>query len=205
MIKFVVFDLDGVLVDTVDLHFKSLNEALGQFAIDDSERHIYEGMRTVDKLNLLTTNKSLPIELHDKIVQDKNTIYLQHIRKLQPNYDVIDLLKALKQRNIKLAVCSNSNRECLDICLSRTDTRQYFDITLSSNDVSKHKPHPEIYLKALKLSDFEAYETVVIEDSEQGVQAAVESGCNVRVIKDMSEVNRNLLVNLQTGLYNGKI
>lgn len=193
MIKFVVFDLDGVLVDTVDLHYKSLNEALGQFAIDDSERRIYEGMRTVDKLNLLTTNKALPIELHNKIIQDKNTIYLQYIRKLQPNYDVIDLLKALKQRNIKLAVCSNSNRECLDICLSRTDMRQYFDITLSSNDVIKHKPDPEIYLKALKLSGFESYETVVIEDSEQGVRAAIAADCNVQMIRNMTEINATLL------------
>lgn len=196
MIKFVIFDLDGVLVDTVDLHYKSLNEALGEFAISESERDEYEGMRTVDKLNLLTKNKNLPLNLHKKIIDKKHRIYVEYIRKLKPNHDVIKLLQKLKQFGVKMAVCSNSNRECLDICLDRIDIKYFFDITLSSNDVNKHKPDPEIYLKALEMCGFEAYETVVIEDSYQGVNAAIAANCNVICVKNVNEVNLDLLLKI---------
>lgn len=193
MIKFVIFDLDGVLVDTVDLHYKSLNEALGDFAISESERDEYEGMRTVDKLNLLTKNKNLPLNLHKQIIDEKHRIYVEYISNLKPNHDIIKLLQKLKRFSVKLAVCSNSNRECLDICLDRINAKYFFDITLSSNDVGKHKPDPEIYLKALELSRYEAYETIVIEDSYQGVQAAIAANCKVLCVKNTSDVNINLL------------
>ena len=102
MIKLIIFDLDGVLVDAKEIHYQALNKALSNINdkyIINQEEHIstYDGNTSVTKLNLLTKNKGLPYELHDKIWEDKQNITLQMIGELDVDKRLVSVLKKLNE------------------------------------------------------------------------------------------------------------
>jgi beta-phosphoglucomutase len=110
MIKLIIFDLDGVLVEAKNLHFEALNKALGkEYAISWKE-HLskYDGLKTNQKLEMLTINKGLPAKLHSQIWEDKQKYTLQELRALNPNQTLQSVMSAFSEDGYKLAVCSNS-------------------------------------------------------------------------------------------------
>ena len=86
-IKLIIFDLDGVLIETKHLHFKALNEALGEYAFDWAEHlAVYDGLTTKQKLKVLSQNKGLPVEKHNEIWKKKQLITFEMLRKtLEPD------------------------------------------------------------------------------------------------------------------------
>ncbi len=117
MIKLIIFDLDGVLVEAKEIHYKTLNKALWE--IDKSDKYIiteaehlstYDGLKTTQKLELLTKNKELHPEFYDDIWYRKQHLTIEAISQLQPDLQKIELFKELRDRGYKLAVASNSIR-----------------------------------------------------------------------------------------------
>ena len=98
MIKLIIFDLDGVLVDAKEIHYQALNKALSNIDkkyVINREEHIstYDGNTSVTKLNLLSKEKGLPYKLHDKIWEDKQNITLQMIGDLDVDERLVEVLK----------------------------------------------------------------------------------------------------------------
>ena len=127
MIKLVLFDLDGVLIDAKEIHYVSLNEALGEtYAINEQEHHsIYDGRKTRDKLEMLTKNKGLPRELHDEIFNKKQKITLKLLQTLRPIAEIKLLFQKLTEMGIEIGVCSNSIRKTVLTALAQIDLIQY--------------------------------------------------------------------------------
>lgn len=198
MIKLVIFDLDGVLVDMKDMHFQTLNEALQE--LDESyiisyEEHIstYDGMKTYDKLRLLTKNKGLPENLHEIIWSKKQQKTAQYTRSIKSNNIILETLKELKQIGLSIAVASNSIRETVKSTLYHTGYMKYIDFFYSNDDVTLAKPSSEIYLKCMICAKVSPKETIIIEDSPIGIKGAENSGAFVIRIKDTREINNNLI------------
>ena len=86
MIKLVLFDLDGVLIDAKQIHYEALNDAIGpEYAITEEEHHnIYDGRKTREKLEMLTERKGLPLERHEQVYKDKQAITIEKISLLRP-------------------------------------------------------------------------------------------------------------------------
>ena len=101
MIKLVLFDLDGVLIDAKKIHYDALNEALGeQYAISEKEHtNLYDGRKTFEKLNLLTEQKGLPTTLHKEIYVKKQSITMEKISALEPIKEIIKLFQNPKLEN----------------------------------------------------------------------------------------------------------
>jgi beta-phosphoglucomutase len=108
------------------------------------------------------------------------------------------VLARLKKDGVKMAVCSNSIRETLDLMLSRADLTQFFDFTLSNQDVKAPKPDPEIYLKAIAKIGVPANQCLIVEDNQNGIKAAQASGAHLLHVRSVSDVNEsNLMARLK--------
>lgn len=192
-IKFIIFDLDGVLLEAKEIHFNTLNTALKEidesFVIDWKE-HLskYDGLKTKQKLELLTKEKGLPPIFYDKIWNKKQNLTLKFINQIKPSDDLVICLQKLSEDGYKIGCCTNSIRKTTYTALKNLDILQYFDIILSNEDVKNSKPHPEIYWKAMSMLDYYPNETLIVEDSPQGLLAANHSHAYVYRVKSPKNV-----------------
>lgn len=189
MVKLVIFDLDGVLIETKQLHFKALNQALGEYAFDWTEHlAVYDGLTTRQKLNLLTERKGLPPEQHTEVWKNKQLITYDMLKSIQPDPRLQEVLSSLVKAGYKIGLCSNSIRKTCITVLAKLGLAEYMDFILSGEDVKNSKPHPEIYWKAISSMGMLPEETLIVEDSPYGLLAASRSKSYILRVKNPSEV-----------------
>lgn len=190
MIKLIVFDLDGVLIEAKDIHFDALNLALGPEYEISWEDHIskFDGLKTSQKLLMLSELKGLPVESHSKIWQLKQEFTFEQLKLIQKSEKLIKCFESLVNRGFKLAVCSNSIRKTILTVVARLGIIEYLDLIISNEDVINSKPHPEMYWKAMSSFKVLPEETMIVEDSPYGLLAASRSKAHVLRVKNPSEV-----------------
>ena len=190
MIKLVIFDLDGVLVEAKNIHFDALNEALGpEYEISWAEHlSTYDGLKTNQKLEMLSERKGLPTELHKDVWNKKQAITLQMLKELKPNQTLQSVMNALVEDGYKIAVCSNSIRKTVLTVLSKLGIMEFMDYIISNEDVQNSKPHPEMYWRAISKMGCLPSETLIVEDSPYGLLAASRSNAHILRVKNPHEV-----------------
>ena len=193
MIDLILFDLDGVLVEAKEIHYDALNEALREvgkeFVITHQEHlSIYDGLKTRSKLELLSSSKGLNVKHHNKIWERKQKITSEKIKSLKINKDLQKVFEFLKDKNIKVACCSNSIRRSVILMLSKVGLIEYFDLILSNEDVRNSKPHPELYWRAMSLMGKMPEEVLIVEDSPHGLLAGQRSGAKVMRVKNPKDL-----------------
>lgn len=198
MVKLIIFDLDGVLVDIKNIHFEALNLALGEKYKISYQEHLslYDGLKTKQKLQILSEKKALPINQHVQIWNKKQEYTLNLLNTINLDKNLINVIENLKKDGFKLAVCSNSIRQTIFTVLSKLGVIKYFDLVLSNEDVQNSKPHPEIYWKAISTLSFLPEETLIIEDSPHGLLAASRSNSHVMRVKSSKDITYNNIMQL---------
>ena len=194
MIKLIIFDLDGVLVDARELHYNALNKALesidNKYIIPrDEHLSTYDGLSTTKKLNLLSENKKLPTELHDSVWRLKQEKTRQIIDGFSIDSRIQGILRSLKSEGFTIACATNSIRETAKLQLIRKGFFEYIDFMYSNQDVTNPKPNSEIYLRCMLRAQVNPNETLIIEDSHIGRKGALASGgvlCGVKDTKDVT-------------------
>ena len=190
MIKLIVFDLDGVLVEAKNIHFEALNKALGKYAIDWNEHlSTYDGLKTNQKLEMLHKNKGLPKEKFEEVWNNKQKYTLEALANLKKDDILYSTIQNLSLEGYKLAVCSNSIRKTVLTVLSKLGIIEFFDLILSNEDVQNSKPHPEMYWKAISKMSCLPEEALIIEDSPYGLLAASRSKAHILRVGSPKEVN----------------
>ena len=197
MINLIVFDLDGVLVEAKTIHYDALNSALGEeYEISWNEHlSIYDGLKTTQKLEMLSQNKGLPIELHSKVWKDKQEYTLNILRNLKPNSYLINLFKKLSDDGYKLVVASNSIRKTVLTVLSKLGIMEFMDYIISNEDVLNSKPHPEMYWRAISRMNSLPENTLIVEDSPYGLLAASRAKAHTLRVKNPTEVTEENIYN----------
>jgi HAD superfamily hydrolase (TIGR01509 family) len=199
MVKLIIFDLDGVLVEAKEIHFEALNKALGKYAISwDEHLSIYDGLKTNQKLDMLHERKGLPKEQFKEIWDKKQKHTLEALRNLKPNHQLQMCMDMLIAEGYKLAVCSNSIRKTILTVLSKFDIIDRFDLIISNEDIVNSKPHPEMYWKAMSKMGVLPEETLIVEDSPYGLLAAARSKAYVMRVgspKEITYININKHLN----------
>jgi HAD superfamily hydrolase (TIGR01509 family) len=190
-IKFVIFDLDGVLVEAKEIHYEALNEALGEKYMITWDEHLsrYDGLKTSQKLEMLTKDKGLPVELYDEVWMNKQKLTIEKLRNLSQSEQLIECMSSLTNDGYKIAVCSNSIRKTVLTVLSKLGIIEYVDLIISNEDVKNSKPHPEMYWKAISVMSFLPEQTLIVEDSPYGLLAASRSKSHVLRVKSPTEVS----------------
>jgi HAD superfamily hydrolase (TIGR01509 family) len=193
MIKLIIFDLDGVLVEAKTIHFDSLNEALGpKYSIEWNE-HLskYDGLKTNQKLKMLTKEKGLPTELYKQVWDEKQRLTLKKLSELKPSPQLQVCISSLVDQGYKITCCSNSIRKTVLTVLSKLGIIEYFDLILSNEDVKNSKPHPEIYWKSISMMSCLPEETLIVEDSPFGLLAASRSKSHVMRVESPKDITYN--------------
>jgi len=196
MIKAVLFDLDGVLVDAQRWHYQALNKALALFGYEISEaehEQVYNGLPTRTKLQMLTERVGFPRSLHNLIHSTKQNVtnhVIDEFCKADPVK--VDMFKRLKAEGFKIGVCSNCIRKTLKQVLQRCQLIKLCDVYLSNEDVEKPKPDPEIFLKAAISLGVRPEACMILEDSFYGLKAARASGAVVVEVSSVPSVTYEL-------------
>jgi beta-phosphoglucomutase len=199
MIKAVIFDMDGVLIEAKDWHFVSLNKALNLFGYEINRvDHLttFDGLPTKMKLEMLSKEKGLPIELHSFINEMKQIYTIELIHQLcKPKFIHEYAVSTLKTNGYKLAVASNSIRKTIELMMEKSFLSKYMDIMLSNEDVRNAKPDPEIYITTIERLSLKPEECLILEDNENGIRAAKASKAHVMIVNDVYDVTLENITN----------
>jgi beta-phosphoglucomutase len=206
----VIFDLDGVLVDTVPLHFKAWQKLFSEygksFSFQDYKDKV-DGIPSIDGAKAVLSEFS-ERDLYEMVARKREYFFnLAKEEGITPYQSSITLVKELKEQHIKVAVISSSKsaRENLQIA----GISDLFEVVVTTNDIDKGKPEPEIFLKAAQVLEVLPKDCVVFEDALLGVEAAKKAGMKCigidrydnpgrlhsadNVITDMSEIDISFL------------
>jgi HAD superfamily hydrolase (TIGR01509 family) len=193
-VNLVIFDLDGVLIDSRELHYDALNDALrkiGDQYVISREEHLstYDGLNTTKKLELLSEQKGLDRKYFDQIWQDKQNATFDLIRNFKVNHTARYIITQLKHKGWKVAVASNSIRETIRIALDTIGILGHVDYIVSNEDVKRTKPFPEMYWKCMIALGALPKNTIIVEDSHIGRQGAIDSGAILYPVENAKDLN----------------
>lgn len=193
MIRAILFDLDGVLVDAADLHFEALNRALQEVCgrpVAPEDRNLYEGLSTRQKLAMMVTEGRIAAGTEDAIY------------RLKQERTIIMVWGGVEPDPIKQAMCrylkggyllgcvSNCVRASVDALLAASNLMRWMKVTVSNEDVTNPKPAPDPYLLACLRLGVRPSEALAVEDHERGIHSAESAGCHVLALQ---YANVNLL------------
>lgn len=199
MIKAIIFDMDGVLIEAKDWHYEALNRALKLFGYQISRyEHLtsYDGLPTSKKLQMLSVERGLPLGLHSFINQMKQQYTMEIVHsKCKPRFNHEYALSNLKSKGYKLAVASNSIRNTINVMMEKSNLNRYLDLIVSAEDVKNPKPAPEIYRLTMQNLGLNPENCLIVEDNENGIKAAIASGAYVLKVRDVDEVNLENILN----------
>ena len=199
--KTIIFDLDGVLADSVKIHQTTFNQALQDVlgleyvVANEVYKKTYEGLTTNEKLKKLH-NQYPNISLSDweEVYNRKQELTLVEYSKFEVNNSLITLLNKLGPK-FNLICCTNSNKKISHLLLEKLGIKEHFLYILTSEDITNKKPHPEIYWKAMLLTKSHPDQTLIVEDSKVGLVAAASSGAKVYRITFPGNISYTKILN----------
>lgn len=181
--KAVIFDMDGVIVDTNPHHHTAWREYYQRNGKDLSDADFVQyvsGKHNRDIVAHLFANQTLTPDEVVRLSNEKEALFRELYRPvITPVAGLVDFLTSLKKAGIRMAVATSAPVENLDFVVDTLGIRQYFDTLLNESMVSHPKPDPEIYQKAMAQLGVDPADSVIFEDSMTGIQAAKASGAQV--------------------------
>jgi len=194
MIRAIIFDMDGVIVDSEPAHIEAEKQIMMHHGVKVTTEDLrsytgttaeFEFTDLISKHNLRTTP--------EKLIHEKDVILFQLLeKKTQPTKGVITLIKDLKQHGFKLGIASSGRGKLVFYFLKKLEIEHLFDTVVCAEDITHSKPHPEIFLKAAERLREEPKNCVVIEDSKLGVEAAKRAGMKCIGFRNPNSGNQDL-------------
>ncbi len=176
----IIFDMDGVIVDTEPLHIQHLHGYLRKIGVVEPEsfKRSLKGVSARDTWQMLIENFDLEDDL-ETLIQDSRESYIDYLESLDtlpviPG--VVQLVKTLHSKGYRLALGSSAAPKRIELFLHKLSLQKYFERIVSGDDVKKSKPAPDIFLKAAQLMQVKPSDCVVIEDANNGIAAARAAG-----------------------------
>jgi HAD superfamily hydrolase (TIGR01509 family) len=176
MIKGIIFDLDGVIVDTEFLHYKSYSEILDKYNVKLSEQEYYDFWTRKGKdIRDFIVEKKVDID-SEKIREEKRAIYYDRLKKELRLYEDADKIITKLSKKFSLALVTNSHKRDTSLILRKFGLTKYFKVIITREDIKNKKPDPEGFLLASQKLGIKPRHILVIEDAEKGIIAAHKAG-----------------------------
>ena len=199
----VIFDMDGVIIDSEEIHKKAYYETFKSLGVDVSEE-LYKtmtGSSTINAFQKLVNHFNLD-DIPEELVLQKRKCYVNYFEN-DPTLSLVngvkELIQFLYKQNLTLVLASSSAMVNINRVFSRFDLNQYFTAKISGADLTASKPHPEIFEKAAILGGVSKEQCIVIEDSDNGIKAANDAGIFVvgyenPLVSDQTLKDANLII-----------
>lgn len=185
MVEAVIFDVDGVLIDSVELGIRTRKKILAEYNVDldtvpDAQGEAHRASSLKSLLVSVKNHSGIHID-HDEFAGIVRASLRENLKECNISADpgLVLFLEELKQHNIVCGIVSSGLPEGLDIKLDVLGIKQYFSVIVTGSDVQEHKPHPEPYICAMKKLNLGPEDCVIFEDSLTGIQAGQAAGCRV--------------------------
>lgn len=182
MLKGVLFDMDGVLVNNLEIHRQAFAEFFRRYGV---ERTFDELSRVFGKGNDDIMGELMPADVVERVGirqlgYEKEAIYREiYAPIITPQPGLLAFLAECEREGLRSAVGSSGYKANVDFVLDKCNIRRYFEATVAGDEVTRCKPDPEIYLTAAAKLGLDACECVVFEDAEAGIEAAKRAGMKV--------------------------
>ena len=206
-----LFDLDGVLVNTVNIQYDSTIKAISKYVNISLLKN--QNIDNILKSTITTINK-LDYLIKENIISDKDKLNIYNEKKIIANNcfndltvdnEKVKLFSFLKNKKCKIAVVTNGNKNSAIIILKALGLYQFLDLLITNEDVVNSKPHSEPFIKAISYFGGNLENFIIFEDSEIGLKSANGTGCkvykvdnpidiNISLIKQLNNLNRNILI-----------
>ncbi|MCD6253721.1 MAG: haloacid dehalogenase [Thermotogae bacterium] len=182
MKKCVIFDMDGVLVDSESVYFEAISEVIESFG-HKLGRELFKRTMGIpmERGGARVLIEELGMDIgEEELLKNLDVSYAKHFsRPLKPRPGILELIRELKSHGFTLCVATSTRRAMAEDRLRSSSLLDYMDYVVCGDEIERGKPDPEIFLEALARSSCRAEETVVFEDSPNGVRAAVNAGIEV--------------------------
>ncbi len=207
MIKAVIFDLDGVIIDTAHYHYIAWKRLASEFGITLTPAHneLLKGVSRMRSLDIILSlgNIDLPVEQREQLAEKKNKWFVEYIESIRPEEifpGVVNLIKSLRAKDIKVGLASSSKNAPRVIELLGIASE--FDTLVDGTMIVHTKPDPEIFLLAARKLGISPSDCLVFEDAEAGVEAALAAGMKCVGVGSPEQLGKADLVIKNTGDFN---
>ena len=188
MIKAIIFDMDGLMIDSERVTFECYQERLKDMNLTMDEEFyktlLGKPIKGIYQRFYDVYGNDFPIE---NVIQDVHQLMAERFETegVPVKKGLVELLHYLKDNNYKTIVATSSNRDRVDKILSQAKITEFFDDSICGDEVTKGKPNPEVFLKSCQKLGVNVDEAIVLEDSEAGIQASYDANIKVICIPDM--------------------
>jgi HAD superfamily hydrolase (TIGR01509 family) len=193
--KAVIFDMDGVIIDSEPIHFEVDMQTMKDFGCSISKEELDKYVGTTNEYMFTNIKNKYKLEKSaEEIINYRCELVKRKVIEsdLVPIEGIIDLLKNLRAKNIPAAIASSSPRDFIEVVVSKFGIEDYFRCILSGEEVENGKPAPDIYVETAKKLRISPEECVVIEDSKNGVLAAKKAGMKCIGFKNFNSGDQDL-------------
>lgn len=188
MLKAVIFDMDGLMIDSERVTFECYQERLKDMNLTMDEEFyktlLGKTIKGIYQRFYDVYGNDFPIE---NVIQDVHQLMAERFETegVPVKKGLVELLHYLKDNNYKTIVATSSNRDRVDKILAQAKITEFFDDSICGDEVTKGKPNPEVFLKSCQKLGVNVDEAIVLEDSEAGIQASYDANIKVICIPDM--------------------
>lgn len=197
-IKAVIFDMDGLMIDSEPYHQKAFDQVLKKYgsSLSTEENNRYVGLGDTAAAVDIISRKKLQVSVEDLLAQ-KELVYLELLQSsITQNKGLLDLLDFLRRNTILSAIASGSSITEIEAVIKHLHIEEYFDFYCSSTQVPQRKPAPDIFLYAAEHLGVSPSECIILEDAPSGLQAGIAANIPVIIVpsqetkdKDFSKAN----------------
>jgi beta-phosphoglucomutase len=175
-----LFDFDGVLVQSMEDHYEGWRRALEKYGIDMNPEELFmmEGQGVKGVAHEISRKYNLPLEDTSEIIKSKQDYY-NKIKKIRFYPNLLDVLNWARDKELRMAVVTGGNRSRVLEALENFGLLEYFEEIVTSDDVNETKPSPQPYLLAAERIDIQPEECVVIENAPLGIRSGKSAGMQV--------------------------
>ncbi|MEE6449365.1 HAD-IA family hydrolase [Gottfriedia acidiceleris] len=183
MIQAVIFDFDGLIVDTESVWFEAYKEVLQRYEVELTLQKFSEVVGTSDEILFDFINSNLKEPIDKELIEQMAKVLVDE-KLLEPalRESVEDYLISAKNAGLQIALASSSSREWVESFLKKLNIYEYFSVIKTKDDVKKVKPDPELYIKAIEEIGVQASEAIAFEDSLNGLIAATKAGLHCVIV-----------------------
>lgn len=180
-----IFDLDGTLADSMPLHYTVWCRVLEPHGLDFPEARFYRmgGVPTAKIIKILSSEQDIDVDV-ETLAAQKYDLYFDLLHTLQP-IDTIVQIARKHHGTLPMAIASGGRRIAVQRTIEQLKIGELFDVLVTADDVTHHKPHPETFLNAAKLLDVPPEDCRVYEDADPGIEAARTAGMEVIDVREL--------------------